>query len=43
MVEQRENARAEKKWKLADKLRIKIYDLGFIIEDAEGGSVVKRK
>jgi cysteinyl-tRNA synthetase len=43
LVTERETARKNKDWARADELRDKIYDLGFMIEDAGGQSVVKKK
>ncbi len=41
LVKEREKARKEKNWKLADELREKIKKKGFVVEDTEEGSVVK--
>jgi len=43
LVEEREKLRKEKKFKEADKLREKIKNLGFIIEDIKEGVKIKRK
>ncbi len=43
LVAERELARQKKDWKKADELRNKIYDLGFMIEDADGKSMVKKR
>ena len=42
LIEQREKLRQEGKWKEADDLRKKIYDLGFRIEDTQEGARVKK-
>lgn len=42
LVEERENARKKKDFKKADELRDKIKKKGFIVEDVDGKSVVKR-
>lgn len=42
LVKQREEARANKDWAEADRLRGEIQALGFAVEDAASGSVVKR-
>ncbi len=43
LVVERELARQNKDWARADDLRNKIYDLGFMLEDTDGKSVVKKK
>lgn len=43
MVSEREKAREEKNWKLADEIRDKITKKGFVLEDTEKGIVVKKK
>jgi cysteinyl-tRNA synthetase len=42
-IEQRENARKNKNWKLSDELRDKISEQGYIVSDTSEGPVVKRK
>lgn len=42
LVEEREKARKEKNFELADKLREKIKNLGYLIEDTEEGVRVKK-
>jgi len=42
LVEEREKLREEKNWKKADELREKIKEKGFLIEDVEERSVIKR-
>lgn len=43
LVSQREKAREQKNWQLADELRSRIGTLGYLVEDApEGTKVVKR-
>ena len=42
LITQREELRREKKWRKADKIREKILDLGFIIEDTPSGPKLKR-
>jgi cysteinyl-tRNA synthetase len=39
LVEERENARKEKDWALADELRDKIAELGFTIQDTPQGAM----
>ncbi len=41
LVAGREAARREKRWADADTIRAKITELGFVVEDRPGGSVVK--
>ncbi len=38
----RQQARAEKNWNEADRLRLKINDLGFLIEDTPSGQILKK-
>ncbi|MFA5992627.1 MAG: cysteine--tRNA ligase [Candidatus Pacearchaeota archaeon] len=42
LVEQREQARKHKNWKLADELRDKILSFGFMVSDTSQGPVIKR-
>lgn len=42
-LKQREKARSERNWGLADQLRKNIYDRGYVIEDTDSGSRLKRK
>jgi len=42
LVSEREKARKEKDWKKADKLRDKINKLGYVIDDTEKGTIIKR-
>ena len=42
LVNEREKARKLKDWKRSDYLRDKIRDLGWLVEDTEKGSVIKR-
>jgi cysteinyl-tRNA synthetase len=42
LVKERENARKEKDWKRADKLRDEIAKKGFKVDDVDGGSKVSR-
>jgi cysteinyl-tRNA synthetase len=41
LVKHREAARAEKRWKDADRLRDEIYDRGFDVEDTAKGPQLK--
>ncbi|MBW2991549.1 cysteine--tRNA ligase [Candidatus Woesearchaeota archaeon] len=43
LVDKREQARKNKDWKTADKLREEIIKKGFVLEDTKEGSVVKKK
>ncbi|MBL7158847.1 cysteine--tRNA ligase, partial [Candidatus Microgenomates bacterium] len=43
LVEEREKARQEEKWPEADKIRKKVKELGFIIEDTPGGVRIREK
>jgi cysteinyl-tRNA synthetase len=43
LVRQRDKARLEKDWKRADLLRGEIEAQGFVLEDAKGGTIAKRK
>jgi cysteinyl-tRNA synthetase len=42
LVDERENARKEKKWKEADTLRNKIKDKGYVVEDSDSGPRVTK-
>jgi len=42
MVSKREKLRKEKKWEEADKIREKIKEAGFIIEDTESGPKIRK-
>lgn len=42
LADEREKARKDKNWKLADEIREKINKSGYIIEDTEGGAKVKK-
>jgi len=42
MAEEREEARKEKNWKLADEIRQKVRDRGYILEDTPKGVRIKR-
>jgi cysteinyl-tRNA synthetase len=42
LMQEREQARAEKNWQKADELRNKIYDLGFRIEDTAAGTKIEK-
>ena len=43
LAEERQKARKEKNWKKSDKLRKKIKELGYIIEDNKKSYILKRK
>ncbi|MHB9146632.1 MAG: cysteine--tRNA ligase [Symbiobacteriia bacterium] len=43
LLELRQEARQEKNWALADRIRDRLADAGYTIEDAAGGPKVKRK
>ena len=43
LVRQRDEARLQKDWKRADQLRDEIDALGYVLEDAKGGTIAKRK
>lgn len=43
LVQEREKMRMEKNWDEADKIRDKIYKLGFILEDTERGFKIKKR
>ena len=38
IIELRQNARAEKKWALADKIRDRLQEIGIVLEDYAGGT-----
>lgn len=42
LVEQRENARKNKDWKKADKIRNELKEKGYILEDGEKGPIIKK-
>jgi len=42
LAEEREKARNEKNWKKADELREKIKNLGYSVDDTEGGARVRK-
>ncbi len=43
LVRQRDEARVQKDWKRADQLRDEILALGYLLEDAKGGTQARRK
>jgi cysteinyl-tRNA synthetase len=43
LVRQRDEARVQKDWKRADQLRDEILALGYVLEDAKGGTQARRK
>ena len=43
LVQQRDEARVQKDWKRADQLRDEILALGYLLEDAKGGTQARRK
>ena len=43
LAERRERARSDKNWKLADELRQKIEDMGFVVSDTETGFKIGKK
>jgi len=43
LVKQREKAREEKNWKLADQLRKQLLEMGIILEDTSAGTKWKKK
>ena len=43
LVDEREEARAQKKWARADELRDKIEKMGYVVEDADGEVRVVKK
>jgi cysteinyl-tRNA synthetase len=43
LVRQRDEARLQKDWKRADQLRDEILALGYLLEDAKGGTQARRK
>lgn len=43
LVEEREKLRQDKQWQESDKMRKKVEDLGFIIEDTPQGPIIKKK
>jgi cysteinyl-tRNA synthetase len=43
LVRQRDNARLEKDWRRADQLRDEILALGYVLEDAKGGTRARPK
>ena len=42
LIEEREKARKEKNWKIADALRDRVKDLGFFIDDTDDGPRVRK-
>ena len=42
LLKKREEARKEKNWKVADNIRKKINELGFVIDDSDDGSKVRK-
>ena len=42
LAEDRETARTEKKWQLADELRDRVLAAGYVIEDTQEGPRVKK-
>jgi cysteinyl-tRNA synthetase len=43
LVKEREVARKNKDWSKSDELRNKIMELGYLVEDTQSGSIVKKK
>jgi cysteinyl-tRNA synthetase len=43
LIEERERLRQARKWQEADKIRAKLDEMGFILEDTPKGTVAKRK
>ena len=43
LVEEREKYRKRKEWKKSDELRNKINKLGYVVEDKDGGYVLKKR
>ena len=43
LIDQREKARSEKKYEEADKIRVELENLGFIVEDTKDGQRVSKK
>jgi len=43
LVQQRDEARMQKQWRRADELRDQILALGYVLEDAKGGTRARRK
>ncbi|MEK6917321.1 MAG: cysteine--tRNA ligase [Nanoarchaeota archaeon] len=42
LIEEREKARKEKNWKIADALRDRVKDIGFFIDDTDAGPRVRK-
>jgi cysteinyl-tRNA synthetase len=42
-MEKRQEARAQKNWELADKIREEIDQIGYVVEDTPEGPIAKRK
>ncbi len=42
LVEEREKARGNKEWAAADALRLRIRELGYLIEDSAEGPQVRK-
>jgi len=42
MVREREEARKQKNWKLADEIRKKVKQMGYWIEDTKEGPKIKK-
>ena len=43
LVKKRQDLRSEKKWQEADKIRIEIETKGYLVEDSNKDSVLKKK
>ena len=43
LTRQRDEARLQKQWQLADELRDRILALGYVLEDQKGGTRARRK
>jgi cysteinyl-tRNA synthetase len=43
LVRKRDEARMQKQWRRADELRDEILALGYVLEDAKGGTRARRK
>ena len=43
ILELRKQARAEKNWDIADKIRIALDNIGIVLKDTKDGTVVEKK
>ena len=43
ILELRKQARAEKNWEIADKIRITLDNMGIVLKDTKDGTIIEKK